>query len=190
MSVLGFLSGSIPYSVLLGRWVRGVDIRQYGDANPGATNVLRAAGWRWGLAAMLLDGFKGAIPVGLSWFLFGIRGWQSLAVALAPVLGHALSPWLRGRGGKAVAVTFGIWAGLTIGAGPTILGLLLGVMYSVIRPSGWAVMSAFLLFGLFVIQQYSAQHPEMLWIWLGNLIILAWRHHSDIVHQPALRHMK
>jgi glycerol-3-phosphate acyltransferase PlsY len=120
-TLIAFLSGSIPFSVLVGRLAANVDIRKYGDHNPGATNVLRATGWGWGALAGLLDYLKGAVPVGIPWFLLGIHGWGIVPIALAPLLGHAYSPWLRFRGGKAVATTFGVWTGLTLGAGPVIL---------------------------------------------------------------------
>ncbi len=184
---LAYLSGSVPYSLLIGRLASGVDIRRYGDHNPGATNVLRASGWGWGLAAMLLDGLKGAVPVGLAWFFAGVRGWQILPVALAPILGHAISPWLGFRGGKAVAVTFGIWAGLTLGAGPSILGALLGVMAVVFTPSGWVVMLALAGFGIFVLRQYGGVHPEFMAIWAGCLALLAWTHRADLRLRPRIR---
>ena len=57
LSIAGFLLGSIPFSVLVGRIGTGTDIRQYGDHNPGSTNVLRARGWKLALVALLLDGF-------------------------------------------------------------------------------------------------------------------------------------
>ncbi|KPK05115.1 MAG: hypothetical protein AMJ56_16395, partial [Anaerolineae bacterium SG8_19] len=62
---LAFLCGSLPLSVWLGRLVLGIDIRQFGDGNPGAANVWRAGGAKWGLTAVLLDFLKGAIPVAL-----------------------------------------------------------------------------------------------------------------------------
>ena len=83
-TLLAFLSGAVPYSVLIGRWVGKVDIRTVGDHNPGATNVMRALDKRWFAAAFLLDTLKGAVPVGLAWFVFHIVGWGILPVALAP----------------------------------------------------------------------------------------------------------
>ena len=186
-TLIGFLLGSIPFSVMVGRLAADVDIRQYGDHNPGATNVLRATGWGWFALAGLLDYLKGAIPVGIPWFFLDIHGWGIVPIALAPLLGHAFPPWLRFRGGKAVAATFGVWTGLTVGAGPIMLGLLLGLAFAVVVVSGWAVVLAMLGFGGFILQQYSAYYPEFMVIWLGNLALLAWKYREDLGHMPGIR---
>jgi glycerol-3-phosphate acyltransferase PlsY len=186
-SLIGFLCGSIPFSVLIGRWAGIKDIRQYGDHNPGGTNVIRATNWRWGAVAILLDGFKAAIPIGICWFLLGYHGWSMVIIALAPVFGHAFTPWLKGRGGKAVASTFGMWTGLTIFVSPIILGLLLFLFNSIVVVSGWAVLLTFLSFGGFIRVIYGSVHPEFAWIWLGNLALLIWKHRHDLKQPPGLR---
>ena len=186
-SLIGFTAGSIPFSILVGRFARKSDIRLFGDHNPGAANVFRAAGWAWALLALLLDGLKGAIPVGIAWFFLKLSGWEIVPVALAPVAGHAFSPFLRFHGGKAVAVTFGIWAGLTIGSGPTILGLLVAVFFLSTSNSGWAVMFSMSGFGLFIWMTYAAIFPEFMAIWLGNLLLLAWKHRDELYQPPKLR---
>lgn len=186
-TMLGYLSGSVPFSLIIGRLAGGVDIRDYGDHNPGATNVLRSLGWRWAALALLLDYLKAALPVGLAWFFLGISSWSIVPVALAPLVGHSFPPWLKFRGGKAVAATFGIWTGLTVGAGPTVLGLLLGLMYAVIRPSGWAVLASILCFGGFVALYYAPAYPEFVWVWLGNLVVLVLRHWSELKQGPHLQ---
>jgi glycerol-3-phosphate acyltransferase PlsY len=137
--------------------------------------------------ALLLDGLKGAIPVGLAWFVLTMSGWSIVPVALGPVLGHAYSPWLRWRGGKAVATTFGIWTGLTMGTGPTVLGLLLGLMFAVFTVSGWAVLLAMLLFGVIVITCFGSTYPEFIGVWLGNLLLLVVKHRDELSHLPAIR---
>lgn len=136
---------------------------------------------------MLLDALKAAIPVGLAWFFYGLQGWAIVPVALAPVFGHAYSPWLGWRGGKAVASTFGAWTGLTVGAGPIVLGLLLGLMFAVISVSGWAVLLAMLAFGVFIVSYYGPVHPEFIAVWLGNLLLLIVRHREDLALRPAIR---
>jgi acyl phosphate:glycerol-3-phosphate acyltransferase len=183
----GFFCGSIPFSLIVGRRAKKIDIRQYGDRNPGAWNVMRAAGWQWGLVAGVLDYLKGAIPVGLAWFWAGIDGWQMVLVALSPLFGHAFSPFLRFRGGKAVATTFGVWTGLTVWAGPTVMGLLLGLFYFLLESSAWAVILTFLIFGGIVAVYFLPANPEFGWIWLGNFALLFWRHHKEITHSLKFR---
>lgn len=184
-SVLGFLAGSMPFSVWVGRLLLHADIRAYGDGNPGAANAWRAGGWRAGLAAGLLDYLKGAIPVGLAHFRFGVTGPALIVVALAPVLGHAFSPFLRFRGGKAVAVTFGIWTGLTLGEIPILLGALLGVFYFVLAADSWSVMLGMMgVLGYLLLRQHP---PLLVTVWIGNTLVLAWKHRADLCQKPRLR---
>ena len=83
----------------------------------------------------------------LAHYSFGVSSWALVPVALAPVLGHAFSPFLRGRGGKAVAASFGIWSALTLLAGFLTLGLAMGFFWALQKADGWA--TAFGLGGLF-----------------------------------------
>jgi glycerol-3-phosphate acyltransferase PlsY len=182
---LSFLSGSLPFSVWVGRLALRTDIRRYGDGNPGATNVLRSGGKGWGALALLLDSLKGAVPGALAYFWAGLTGWMLVAVAVAPVAGHAFSPLLRFRGGKAVAVTFGIWAGLTLWAGPTVLGLALGLWFALVVVDGWAVILA--MFSLLAYLLLAQSDPALLAIWAGNTLILAWKHRADLAQSPGLR---
>lgn len=172
-TILGFLLGSMPFSYWLGRLLLRTDIRRYGDGNPGAANAWRAGGWRVGVPASLLDYLKGVVPVGLAHFNFGVSGWGLVAVALAPVLGHAFSPFLRFRGGKAMAVTFGIWTGLTLGEGP----ILLGLFFLVQSADAWAVVWGMLGFlAHLLLRQADA---SILAIWVGNMLTLLWKHRRD-----------
>lgn len=182
---IAFFCGARPFSVWVGRLALRTDIRQYGDGNPGATNVLRSGSRGWAIVAVLLDSLKGAIPVGWAYFGVGLTGWSLAAVALAPVLGHAFSPFLRFRGGKAVAVTFGIWTGLTLWAGPTVLGLALGFWFALITVAGWAILLALLTLLLYLL--VSGAEPILWAILAGNTLILAWKHRADLYQLPGLR---
>jgi glycerol-3-phosphate acyltransferase PlsY len=183
-SLLAFLCGSVPFSLLIGFWVLKADVRQYGDGNPGASNVIRASGWRVGISAVLLDSFKGAAPVGSVYFLMGVQDWRIVPIAIAPVAGHAFSPWLRFRGGKAVAVTFGIWTGLTLGEAPILLGMFLLLAYFTVAVDGWAVVLAML--GLLVWLLISHHGSVFLGIWLGNVAILIFKHRHDLARPPGV----
>ena len=116
-------------------------------------------------------------------------------IALAPVLGHAFSPFLRFKGGKAVAVTVGIWCGLTVWEGPTVGGLLLGLFFLLLAVDGWAVLCAILgmllYFGLTPSAWNGlAARPELaviLAVGVGNLLILAWKHRADLMRPLRLR---
>ena len=193
--IFAFLCGSLPFSVWIGKRLLKADIRHYGDANPGATNVLRAGGRSTAALALLLDFLKGAIPVALAHFNAELMGWSLILVALAPVFGHAFSPFLKFKGGKAVAVTGGVWCGLTVWEGPTVGGLLLGLFVLLLTIDGWAVLLA--IIGMIAYLMLTpaawnglAARPEqmvLLAVGVGNLLILAWKHRTDLIHPPYLR---
>ena len=108
---IGYLAGSIPFAFLVGRVVRGVDIRYAGSGNVGAANVLRIAGTWSGIFVMLLDAAKGAGAV-----LFVARlttgDAAPAAAGVAAVVGHVYPCWLRFRGGKGVATAAGVFGTL------------------------------------------------------------------------------
>lgn len=101
--VFGFFVGAVNPATIIAT-VRHADLRQ-GSGNPGATNVGRVLGVRWGLVVGALDVFKGLVPTLLALWL--ADRFTAYAVGLAAVLGHVLSPFLRGRGGKGVATSMG-----------------------------------------------------------------------------------
>ena len=114
--VFYYLIGAIPFGYLAGR-IRGIDLRQQGSRNIGATNAWRVLGWKWGLSVFILDFLKGFIPVfgALNWlpFLTGdAGGWDfNVLVVLscfAVILGHTYTCFLGFRGGKGVATTAGV----------------------------------------------------------------------------------
>ncbi len=181
----GFFMGSLPFSVWLGRYALGEDIRQYGDRNPGATNVLRAGGARWGGLALLLDFMKGAIPVALANFGLHLDDISLLIVAMSPILGHAYSPFLNFKGGKALATAGGVWCGLTIWEVPTVAGLLLGFWFAFINESAWAVMA--LLVSLLAYLLLAHPDPLLLAMWALNSILVVWKHRSELRQPPTLR---
>jgi glycerol-3-phosphate acyltransferase PlsY len=107
LALSAFGLGACPFSLWVGRWLLGKDIRDYGDGNPGAANVFRAGGRKSGFLAVLLDTAKGVPFVFLAHSFFKLPEVAVLGVALSAILGHAFSPLLQLKGGKAVAVTFG-----------------------------------------------------------------------------------
>lgn len=110
---IGFLSGSILYSYLWPKWICHIDITQLSDDhNPGTFNAMKLAGPRVGILCLVCDVCKGFFPL---WFASKALSWQHplFAVVLAaPMFGHAYSPFFHGRGGKAIAVSFGCLLGL------------------------------------------------------------------------------
>jgi acyl phosphate:glycerol-3-phosphate acyltransferase len=108
---LGFLAGSIPFGVLLARG-KGVDIRQQGSGNIGATNVARVLGIGAGIIVLALDAAKGAGATALAAH-FCASDWALAATGFAAILGHCFSPFLRFKGGKGVATALGVFVVLS-----------------------------------------------------------------------------
>jgi glycerol-3-phosphate acyltransferase PlsY len=109
--VAAYAVGSISFAALVAR-TRGVDIRAHGSGNPGATNVGRVLGKRWGLAVLVLDILKGLLPV---LFLRAWPGWVDdgrAPIAAAAVLGHVFPFWAPWRGGKGVSTLIGAALGV------------------------------------------------------------------------------
>lgn len=194
-TVAAFLIGSLPFSVWVGRRVLHKDITQYGDANPGATNVMRAGSKTAGVLALALDLLKGCIPVSLAYYAAGFTDWRITPIALAPIAGHAFSPLLHWRGGKAMATTLGVWMALTVWEGPLIGGLLLWLFSWLVGANGWAVLFMFLCMlpillvlppGWHLLGQPLAPALTAA-IWVGNLVIVAYKYRADFAHAPVLR---
>ncbi|MBP6995654.1 MAG: glycerol-3-phosphate acyltransferase [Phycicoccus sp.] len=105
LAILIFFVGATNPAAILAR-VLGKDLRSTGSGNPGATNAGRVLGVRWGVLVGVLDILKGWLPTWLVVRSLGLT--PALVCGLAVVLGHMFSPFLKGRGGKGVATTFGV----------------------------------------------------------------------------------
>ncbi len=116
---LAYLSGSVPFGYWAGK-LNGIDIREHGSKNIGATNVVRVLGKKIGIPVFILDMLKGALPVWLaeSWMNENGAGANTASMiavlcGVASVLGHSFTPWLGFKGGKGVATTSGVLLGMT-----------------------------------------------------------------------------
>lgn len=128
-----YLLGAVPSSYLLARWIGGLDLREHGSRNLGATNLYRVLGWKAAIPAAAFDVAKGAVPVALAVWLGVGPSWWPLAIGLATVLGHVYSPFVGFRGGKGVATTAGVFLALA----PAPLGVAAVVWVSVLTATGY-----------------------------------------------------
>lgn len=107
---LAYLLGSIPFGLLIGKWVKNIDVRGQGSGNIGATNVARVIGKKWGIFVFCLDVFKGFFAVSLSkWFGFSDALVFLLLLSLFAIAGHTFPVWLKFKGGKGVATALGVF---------------------------------------------------------------------------------
>lgn len=185
MVMIAFLAGSLPFSVWIGRLFLGVDVRQFGDGNPGAANTFRTGSKVAGFLVLLLDISKAAAPVGLANFNLGMRGVDLFLVAMAPILGHVFSPFLRFRGGKALAAALGVWIGLTLWKAslPAIVGVLIGI--ALFTPPGWSMLCAQV--GILLVLLVWLPDPLLLAVFTGEVLILTWTHRHDLSQGIHLR---
>ena len=108
-----YMLGATPTSYIAGKLGRGIDLREHGSRNLGATNVYRILGWKYAIPVALFDIAKGAIPVLFFADWFGAaQPWLPVAVGGAAVLGHMFSPYVSFRGGKGVATAAGMFLAL------------------------------------------------------------------------------
>lgn len=185
LTFVGLGLGSLPLAWWLGRVALHVDVRDYGeDRNPGAGNVWRAGGWRAGLPAAALDVGKATLAVQLA-HVAGLAGWQLWPVALAPVVGHAFSPFLHFRGGKGVACTFGAWIGLAGPLGGLGLALCFAVFYTAQRIDAWTTVLGAGLFtaGLSV----AGAGAALVAVAGAHLLLLTWTSRRELRERPRLR---
>lgn len=114
-----YASGSVPWGVVLGKLLRGIDVRQFGSGNTGATNSMRVLGWRIALTVGVLDLLKGLLPVVIARWLDAPE-WVVALMAVAATVGHCWSPFMKFRGGKGMATG----GGASIGMLPWLLTML------------------------------------------------------------------
>lgn len=183
-AMLGFFTGSIPFSVLLSRLFLKDDVRRYGDGNPGGANAWKAGGWSMGVLVTLLDMAKGYLPVMLA-LNSGITGWEIVPVALAPILGHAFSPFLKFRGGKALAATGGVWFAL-LGVKAFGIYLLLTLPVLAFQMEGAVAANAGLL-SLLVFVIWFENSPSLVVFAVLNICVVAWKHRRELFHPMQLR---
>lgn len=131
--IISYLLGSIPTAYILGRLRKGIDIRRFGSGNVGATNVFRVLGPAWGVVVLILDILKGVIAVTILANYF-LNYWDNSAIVLRMlfgivcICGHNWTLFLRFRGGKGVATTLGVLAGLGVAVIEMRLVLLLVIL--------------------------------------------------------------
>lgn len=188
-TALAWLSGSLMFSYWLGLLARK-NLQKVGDRNPGGVNLWRMAGFRYGIAGIALDFAKGYAPVALLAGSGAVAGMAVVPIAVAPVLGHAFSPFLRGRGGKSIAVTFGVWSALTrfeaaLAYAAIMALLLLAVkLWTRWRPATKENDALQVIFGMLLVFVYLLVRSfpgALLWCWLGNFLILVYTHRRELL---------
>ena len=170
-----FFLGSLPF----GHWlalVRGIDLRNQGSGNTGATNVGRVLGKKWGIFVFVLDLGKGWIAVALAKSVGNLPESWSVTVGVFAVLGHVFSPWLGFRGGKGVATSAGILIGLApwVALGVALIWFLAFQMSRTVSVASLCAATAFPLFVFWLMPEQKVFQSISI-----GMTVLVWFRHRD-----------
>jgi glycerol-3-phosphate acyltransferase PlsY len=174
-----YLLGAIPTSYLAARLFRGIDLREHGSRNLGATNLYRVLGWRYAIPVGLFDAAKGLVPV----LVFAPRVSHSelfaLVCGVTGVLGHVFSVFVRFKGGKGVATA----AGVMLGVAPVALAVAAVVWVALVALTGYVSLgsiAAAAVFPVAVLLLEPPTQPVMLWLDVAVAAAIIWFHRGNI----------
>lgn len=164
--VIAYLIGSIPTAVWVSKAFFGIDIREYGSGNAGATNTFRVLGSRWGTFVMIIDMLKGvaatSLYILLPYYMSGANEWDRtnfmVGLGLAAVLGHIFPIWADFRGGKGVATLFG----MILAIQPVVAVLCVGIFLLVLYLTRFVSLSSILAsvaFAVFILVIFNEKEP-------------------------------
>ncbi len=162
--IAAYLIGSIPTSVWISKYFFGIDIRDYGSGNAGATNTFRTLGKKWGTIVMIADVVKGIAATSLYILLpyYMANEWERtnfmIGLGLSAVVGHIFPVWADFRGGKGVATLFG----MVIAIQPIVAACCVGVFLLVLYLTRFVSLSSILAsiaFAVFILYIFNEEEP-------------------------------
>jgi glycerol-3-phosphate acyltransferase PlsY len=173
-----YVLGATPTAYLAGRLARGIDLREHGSLNLGATNVYRVLGWAWAIPVAVVDIAKGAIPVALFAQWGGGDSWLAVAVGIAAVLGHIFSPYVGFKGGKGVATA----AGMFIALAPLAVAIALPVWGICLWLTGYVSLSSILAATTFplLVRVTRPDAVATLWASVALAVLILFSHRANI----------
>lgn len=187
--VLAYLLGSVPSAVWVSKWVYGIDIREHGSGNAGATNTFRILGAKAGAGVMVADMMKGFIAVKLSlfssFFVWGSPSEQlvnlQIFLGLAAVIGHIFPIWAEFRGGKGIATLFG----MILSIHPIValsLVLVFIMMLMLTRYVSLSSIAASIAFPVLILFIFNAQAQELSYrlFAIATAFLVVLTHHKNI----------
>ncbi len=183
--LLAYLLGSIPSAVWVGKVFYGIDVRQHGSGNAGATNVIRVLGYKAGIPVMLFDVFKGWLAVFIT-ILFPYHSlspdqiiYVKIVAAVAAGLGHVFPVFAGFRGGKGV----GTMAGVGIALFPWALLIVLGIFIIVLAVSRYVSLSSCIAataFPFLVVFLFGERHPGLVILSVFVAVFVLFTHRTNI----------
>lgn len=178
MLLLAYLGGATPTSYMVGRLGRGIDLREHGSRNLGATNVYRVLGWGYAIPVALIDVAKGAIPVAILGPWANGPAWFTVALGLAAVMGHIFSPYVRFKGGKGMATAAGMFLALT----PLAVAISIPIWIFTLWLSGYVSVASLTVAALFPVwvRLTVPDQPYTLWAAVVLALIIVYSHRHNI----------
>lgn len=177
--VCSYLLGAVPFGLLLGK-VAGVDVREEGSRNIGATNVNRLLGKKFGILTLLCDCLKGYLPMcAAAWFAGRgqVGEWTVIGCGVAAVVGHMFPVYLGFKGGKGVATGLGVFLFLS----PPAILISLGVFVAAVGISGFVSAGSLLASALMVVWLYLMDASPAVLTGAALVAGLIWlKHHENI----------
>ncbi|MGG6309608.1 glycerol-3-phosphate 1-O-acyltransferase PlsY [Paenibacillus macerans] len=176
--IVSYLLGSVSFSVVLAKALKGIDIRQHGSGNAGATNTLRVLGKGPAILVLALDVLKGIAAVWIGRWLGDGAEWTAALCGIAAIIGHNWPLYFRFRGGKGIATTIGVMA--TLFFFPALYAGIIAILSIVFTRY---VSLGSLLFVLLtpIFLAISGEFGPYLWTSLIICVFAFWRHRTNIV---------
>lgn len=176
--IIGYLLGSISFSYLAGRLLKGIDIRNHGSGNAGATNTLRVLGKGPAITVLLLDAVKGLAAVGIGRWLSGGDHLIETLCGLAAISGHNWPLYFGFRGGKGIATTIGVM--LFLAPMPVVYAGIVAIL--TIALTRYVSLGSLLLTAILPILIWFMGYPiEVFWLSILLFAFAVFRHRTNIV---------
>jgi acyl phosphate:glycerol-3-phosphate acyltransferase len=176
--IAAYLAGAFPTSYLAAKLVRGIDLRQHGSGNLGATNAYRVLGWQAAIPIFLIDIGKGWAPTALFPRLDGspVAEW-ALAYGAAAIIGHVWSIYVGFRGGKGVATS----AGVLLALAPTAVFAGFILWFLLVWLTGYVSLGSIAAAALVPVVTFATLGPgPVLWLTAGLAVFVIWAHRANI----------
>jgi len=175
-----YLLGATPTSYIAGKLGRGIDLREHGSRNLGATNVYRILGWKYAIPVALVDIAKGAIPVLFfsAWAGAAEHPWLPVVLGGAAVLGHMFSPYVSFKGGKGVATA----AGMFLALAPVAVLLAIAVWGMCLWLTGYVSLSSIIavLSVPLTVALLQPHSPYVFWASVALVALIIFAHRRNI----------
>lgn len=177
MLIASYVVGSIPFGLVAGKVLQGIDVREHGSGNIGATNVMRTLGMGPALAVFALDIVKGLVPVINAAIFFRMEPWMPVAAGLCSILGHTFSVFLKFKGGKGVATSLGV----IIGLAPGVAGIGFAVWFIILLITRYVSLASMIAALCIPVLMYLFHRPpdQLLFGILAAIFVVA-KHHANI----------